>query len=122
MFIIHLSNCVSLHISCADMMSGGDFDGDKAWCCFDPLLTEQVNDCPPPITNTPDYEIIKSIKESELAFRSTMYDRVSFSWNFRLHQTTLGVMSNTLDATLDSLGFNSEEAKIIGRESFLQVR
>lgn len=104
------------------MMSGGDFDGDKAWVCFDPLLTEQIFDCPPPITSSPDYEIKKSDKESEFAFQSKLMDRVLFSWNFRYHQGTLGILSNTLDSSLDSLGFDSEEAKIIGREAFLQVR
>ena len=104
------------------MMSGGDFDGDKAWVCFDPLLTEQICDCPPSITTSSDYEIKKSNKESELAFNSKIIDRVLFSWNFRYHQGALGMMSNTLDSSLDSLGFDSEEAKIIGREAFLQVR
>lgn len=107
--------------SCADMMSGGDFDGDKAWVCWNPILTDQVCDCSPPNTSSPDYQIQKSDKESELAFKSKIFDRVAFSWNFRHHQVRLGILSNKLDSVLDSIGFDSEEANIIGREAFLQV-
>merc|ERR1711920_1037914 len=95
--------------------------GDKAWACYDPVLTEQINDHPAPITCSQEFQIEKSDKEEELAFRSSILDRVSFAWNFRRHQERLGILSNTLDSVLDYCGFDSLEAKAIGRETFLQV-
>lgn len=30
----------------ADMMSGGDYDGDKAWCCWNETVVSNVKECP----------------------------------------------------------------------------
>mmetsp|Transcript_4040 Transcript_4040/g.7709 ORF Transcript_4040/g.7709 Transcript_4040/m.7709 type:complete len:340 (-) Transcript_4040:646-1665(-) len=30
----------------AEMMSGGDFDGDKAWCCWNEVIVKSVQECP----------------------------------------------------------------------------
>ena len=39
----------------ADLLSGGDYDGDRAWICWDQTLVNQFQSAPPP----PDFDFVK---------------------------------------------------------------
>ena len=109
----------------ADAMSGGDFDGDKAWVCWDRSLLEQVEAVEPENTDTKDFEIRKSkpnVREQMLHERATLRDKVAFALHFRKHQHQLGILSNLLDRVIDSHGLGQDSpAKPIGTQAFLQV-
>jgi RNA dependent RNA polymerase len=106
--------------SVAEMMSGGDFDGDKAWVCFDPDLVKQVSNSPPPIRPAiPDAHS----KESISAAASTLRERIKFARHFKFHQQQLGCLANTLDSAIDTVDdFTSCPAIVdIACQAFLQV-
>jgi len=86
-----------------------------------PNLVDQVCDYPLPDTSGPEFDIKTSKKEQELASRSTLSSRVQYAHTFKNHHNMLCNLSNTLDTLNDYYGVESEEAKVIGREAFLQV-
>jgi RNA dependent RNA polymerase len=106
--------------SVADMMSGGDFDGDKSWVCFDPELVNQVSGSPPPIRPAmPEAHA----KERILAAASTLRERIKFARHFKFHQQQLGCLANTLDSAIDTVDdFTTCPAIVdIASQAFLQV-
>ena len=104
----------------AERLSGGDFDGDKAWICFDPALVEQVADAEPALR--PDLPE-KHPKENGLATDVTVVDRIKFARHFKYHQRQLGYLANTLDRAMDMFEDYSASPEVtdIARQSFLQV-
>jgi hypothetical protein len=110
----------------AQKMSGGDYDGDKAWVCWNPKLVDQVEDLEAEDTATKDFEIRKSVpgeKEQRLHAMASQGDRILFSLHKRKHQRQLGWLSNLLDKTIDIHGLRDtrELAKAVGTQGFLQV-
>ena len=123
-FYCKLTNCILLSTkgsrSSADMMSGGDFDGDSAWVCFDKDLVDQIDNCAPteiipaPEKHHHQLEIAKDGEEGRLQM-------IKYVRTFKNHKNQLGILSITLDKALDKFGVDSEEAKFVARKSFLQV-
>jgi hypothetical protein len=106
--------------SVAEMMSGGDYDGDKAWVCFDPELVNQVSSSPPPTRPAiPE----PHFKERILVEASTPRERIKFARHFKFHQQQLGCLANTLDTAMDAVDdFTSCPAIVdIACQAFLQV-
>mmetsp|Transcript_22306 Transcript_22306/g.33333 ORF Transcript_22306/g.33333 Transcript_22306/m.33333 type:complete len:334 (+) Transcript_22306:1191-2192(+) len=107
--------------SAADMMSGGDFDGDEAWICWDKHLCQLVKDYPAQDTTTPEFIVQKSQQEKALACRVSLKQRAEFALHYRYHQTQLGKLSTTLDSVMDRFGVDSPEAITVATQAFLQV-
>jgi len=107
--------------SAADMMSGGDFDGDEAWVCWNTDLCKLVQDHPAQDTSTPEFVVDKARQEKILACRVSLKQRAEFALHYRYHQTQLGKLSTTLDSAMDRFGVDSPESIIIATQAFLQV-
>jgi hypothetical protein len=110
----------------AQKMSGGDFDGDKAWVCWNPKLVDHVKDLEAEDTATKDFAIRKSApgeNEQRLHALASQENRVKFSLHKRKHQHQLGRLSNLLDKTIDIHGLRDIHglAKAVGTQGFLQV-
>lgn len=101
------------------LQSGGDFDGDTAWCCWDSVIYNEVKPCPAP--ETVKLVAKKSLEEQQLASEASTSDRLALALNYRKHKANLGKLSLNLDTILDSHGFASKEAKAIGESLFMQV-
>eukprot|EP00978_Attheya_sp_CCMP212_P026426 scaffold86901_cov53-Attheya_sp.AAC.2 len=54
------------HKSEAEMMSGGDFDGDKAWVCWEDEIVKHVDFSPSPDTNGDQFLLAESPFKSQL--------------------------------------------------------
>lgn len=69
------------NISQAEQMSGGDFDGDGAWCCWDEEVVPHVTDCPPSnshlIQSPPDCFRGKEMEWCEPEFSQQI---IRFTW------------------------------------------
>ena len=104
----------------ADRMSGGDFDGDKAWICFDRDLVEQVATSEPATRPDPPP---KDDVEHRLVVDATVIHRIKFARHFKNHQRQLGYLANTLDSAMDMFDDFSKSPIIddIARQAFLQV-
>ena len=108
----------------AHRMSGGDFDGDKAWVCWFEKLVDPIVSLP-----AEDFDAFETVpvNASDIPHHSsstaTINDRIQYSWHFRRHQSHLGSLANTLDKVIDRFGFkDSAEAAEVGMQAFLQVR
>ena len=103
----------------AARMSGGDFDGDKAWICFDRDLVEQVTYAEAAVR--PDVPVEHPC-EAKLASDATLVERLKFARHFKKHQTQLGFLTITLNMVMDMDDYNqSREVDDIARQAFLQV-
>jgi len=107
----------------AHRMSGGDFDGDKAWVCWFEKLVDPIVSLP-----AEDFDAFETVpvNASDIPHHSsstaTINDRIQYSWHFRRHQSHLGSLANTLDKVIDRFGFkDSAEAAEVGMQAFLQV-
>mmetsp|Transcript_15738 Transcript_15738/g.35423 ORF Transcript_15738/g.35423 Transcript_15738/m.35423 type:complete len:2029 (+) Transcript_15738:194-6280(+) len=104
----------------ADIMSGGDYDGDTAWVCLNESLVNQVQDCPatekiqPPEKNEVQMQAIVPGVEGRLKM-------VEYIRHYIYHKRQLGKLATDLDAVMDKFGVDSSEAKVVARYSFLQV-
>ena len=104
----------------ADRMSGGDYDGDKAWICFDQDLVEQVVAAEP--ASRPD-PLPKDQAELRLLVHASWKDRVKFARHFKNHQRQLGYLATKLDGAMDMFDDFSKSPVIddLARQAFLQV-
>ena len=72
------------NLSQAEQMSGGDFDGDGAWCCWDEEVVPHVTDCPPSnshlIQSPPDCFKGKEMEWCEPKFSQQV---IRFTWRHR---------------------------------------
>ena len=107
--------------SVADMMSGGDFDGDKAWVCWNEILIDQVCQCDPVDTSGEDFDVRKSEEENVLFYQASPKDVLKYVWHHRNHQSNLGKLSKMLDVAIDFYGFNHVVSNALGTQLFLQV-
>ena len=103
------------------MMSGGDYDGDMAWVCWNKELLRLI------LWENPA-EDIRDIKDRastlgrESAWSENSREReIKYVLKFRHHHATLGSLSRQLDAAIDQHGFDSVVARELGRALFLQV-
>lgn len=106
----------------AQKMSGGDYDGDKAWVCWNQNIVDEVMDLDAENTTTEHFQIKKSPEEQKPNSEASVEDRLNYALNFRKHQHQLGSLSNLLDRVIDIYGLGSEEADAVGTQAFLQVR
>ena len=108
--------------SLADMMSGGDFDGDKSYVCWDEDLTKHITEYAAEETSKPSFKPLKPPDNIEkLCSHATLFDRANYARHFKKHQRHLGLVSNMLDFMMDKFGVDSSEAKMFATEGFLQV-
>eukprot|EP00956_Cyclotella_meneghiniana_P001278 scaffold1386_cov77-Cyclotella_meneghiniana.AAC.2 len=105
----------------AEMMSGGDFDGDIAWCCWNEILVESVQECE-------EYEL--SSNTGNDPWKQRLIDYESPSWtnliiDYTMHhrhdKQTLGKIATTLEMMRDSPRFTSHEVNAIAKKAFIQV-
>ena len=106
----------------AQKMSGGDYDGDKAWVCWNSNIVDHVKDLEAEDTTTDDFKPRKSKEEQKPNSEASVECRLHYALHFRKHQQQLGWLSNLLDKVIDIHGLGSNEAKAVGTQSFLQVR
>ena len=100
-------------------MSGGDYDGDKAWICFDRELVEQVSHAEPAVRPAIPTE---HPCEVTLARDASLAERIKFARHFKKHPWQLGFLANALDRAMDVDGYTqSHEVDDIARQAFLQV-
>jgi hypothetical protein len=101
----------------AERLSGGDFDGDKAWICFSSELVERVTEAKPAPRPAP---LEVHIAETTRAHEATMAERVKLARHYKHHQRQLGVLANTLDSCLDQFDCWSD-IEDVSEQAFLQV-
>jgi hypothetical protein len=99
-------------------MSGGDYDGDTAWICYNPELVEQVQDCELPERKA---EPEKHNQENILASQATIQDRLKLARHYKYHQQQLGYLANTLESAVDQLEPDHPAIFDIANCAFLQV-
>ena len=103
-------------------MSGGDYDGDLAWVCWNQKLMESLTQ-----TKIAAADICDIVDNPlELGKRSAWdpdnrVHELDYARKFKMHHVTLGKLSNALDAAIDQFGFGSPQAQTLGRALFLQV-
>lgn len=107
--------------SAAEMMSGGDFDGDEAWVSWDKVLVDQVASAPPVDTSGEEFKVEKSPEENMLLESATEADLYSYARHFKGHLTNLRKLSKMLDTSNDLYDFDHEITKAIATNAFLQV-
>ncbi|KAB8296442.1 hypothetical protein EYC80_009183 [Monilinia laxa] len=81
--------------SLADKLSGGDYDGDKAWICWDPAIVESFTNADiPKIPNLVKNGFIKQDKTTYAQLTKGHSDPTNiflrFSFDFNMHQSMLG--------------------------------
>ena len=78
--------------SLAEKLSGGDFDGDKAWICWEPSIVEPFqNACMPEAVPLEEFGIVKdALKVSEV------FDFPDFTSRFLLHGFDFNLRPNML--------------------------
>ena len=105
--------------SAADMMSGGDFDGDMAWVSWNKTLLDQVRNCTP--MNHVNSKS-SSAAENILFFKSKPEDHLEYAYHYRYHQIHLGKLSNMLTISTDFYGFDHVVTREIGKLAYSQVK
>jgi hypothetical protein len=126
-FFHHVRNALvtSIHGTEAEAsrMSGGDYDGDRAWISWNKDLLKCLPDMQQFVEE--DTSAIKntvSDVENKLWSKCCETDILRYMNHYRNHQQMLGRLSELLDVYIDSFGFADERTKEIGRATFLQVR
>ena len=104
----------------AHRMSGGDYDGDRAW-------NANLLDCLPDndafvAEVTTELRTKPSDLENKLMKDCSLNDILDYMIHFRNHHRILGSLSEQLDYYIDKHGFESVYTKNIGYAAYLQVR
>lgn len=107
----------------ASRMSGGDYDGDRAWISWNVELLDCLpcSDAFMP-EDTSTFHTSASELENTLWKSSSEMDLLKYMLNFRNHHRILGELCELLDCYIDNYGFNNEKTRELGRAAFLQVR
>jgi hypothetical protein len=107
----------------ASRMSGGDYDGDRAWVSWNTDLLQClpstkcfVSEDTSTLTTPPSELELKLWKDC------SEHDILQYMINFRNHHKVLGELCEMLDCYIDHYGFNNEKTQELGRAAFLQVR
>jgi len=107
--------------SAADMMSGGDFDGDTAWVCWNEELVKQVRDHSPEDTSSKAFTVKKSKEEGALFKQAIVQKLIEYVHHHCYHHKNLGMLSTMLTISMDYYGLDHSICKALGTEAFLQV-
>jgi len=106
----------------AEMMSGGDFDGDKAWCCWNEVIVSSVRELQGHNTNSnhPPTDPFKKriIAQSDPEWTNLI---VNYTMQHRHDKKHLGKLVKTLEMMRDRQMFNSYEVDKIARKAHIQV-
>lgn len=107
----------------ADKMSGGDYDGDEAWVCWNPDLVLQVCDADPVKTTTKEFIVKEPPKKfvQKHAHDYSLEDRIHFARHYRRHQSKLGELATLLSRVRDKEGVDSSSSRKVATQAFLQV-
>jgi hypothetical protein len=105
----------------AGKMSGGDYDGDICWVCWNEQLVQLIE----PLDGY-DATRIPVPKKSEfleqkIAWEVSPQETLDYIYHHRGHQNQLGSLANMLDKSVDVFGFDHEYSHAIGQQAFLQV-
>ena len=104
-------------------MSGGDYDGDRAWLSWNSALLYCLPDINAFVAeDTSRLSTETSNLENKLFSECTNTDVLDYMIHFRNHHGILGNLSEMLDFCIDKFGFDDQKTKSIGRAAFLQVR
>ncbi|KAL9182381.1 hypothetical protein ACHAXT_013033 [Thalassiosira profunda] len=108
-------------VSQAEMMSGGDFDGDKAWCCWNKTVVSSVGDWPDrnDSPQQPDDPFKKRLMQWEDEGFSNLV--INYTMQHRKDKMYLGTLVKTLESMRDNPRFDASEADMIARKAFVQV-
>jgi RNA dependent RNA polymerase len=120
-FFERVTGGIVLHVSEAQHMSGGDYDGDEAWICTNKKLLA----CLPTTIQARDFSCLvekTTNKEGTDWLGSTVSDWLRYAWHFRNHHEDLGTLANKLDVYVDKFTFDHPDAEKIGIAAFRQVR
>lgn len=107
--------------SLASKLSGGDYDGDMAWVCWEPRIVENFRNAD--IPSLPDlvkdgilaqtkteYEVLTKGLDSQLGVQKFLKE----SFDFNMQQSMLGICTNYKDELCYRLGnVNSEHAVLL---------
>jgi RNA dependent RNA polymerase len=106
----------------ASKMIGGDYDGDRAWICWNSELLSCLPSSDKFVAeDTSGLSTKASELESKLWGKCSIVDLVRYMINFRNHHKLLGELSEHLDCYIDFYGFNDERTRELGKAAFLQV-
>jgi len=119
-FFSSVKNCLILHPNEASRMSGGDFDGDCAFVCWDQSLASVVSD--EPAESTLSWSSRKHATAQKIFWECNEEEILDFFHHYSAHQSYLGKLDGTLDKCIDRFGFGDERTREIGKAAFLQVR
>mmetsp|Transcript_30851 Transcript_30851/g.65187 ORF Transcript_30851/g.65187 Transcript_30851/m.65187 type:complete len:939 (+) Transcript_30851:3010-5826(+) len=106
----------------AETMSGGDFDGDKAWCCWNEIIVKSVQVRPE--ENTEYLQPSDPFKERPMAFADPAEWTnliINYTMRHRNDKNNLGKLVNTLQVIRDSQRFGYNEVNNVARKAFIQV-
>ena len=107
----------------AHRMSGGDYDGDRAWLSWNTDLIGCLPDTDDFVEeDTTNLSTQRSEIEEKLFSECSSDDVYNYMIHFRKHHQRLGRLSECLDILIDKYGFGDARTKDIGRAAFLQVR
>ncbi|KAL8699502.1 MAG: hypothetical protein Q9224_001379, partial [Gallowayella concinna] len=84
-------------ISLAEKLSGGDYDGDKAWICWEPSIVDPFMNAPlPEATPLASYGIeVEKTTVSDLLFSDDYMDRFLYhAFDFNLQGSLLGICTS----------------------------
>lgn len=105
----------------ADLMSGGDYDGDRAWVCWDKALIQHVKPLPvKPRGDSNEEARQPAICNAEASINDRL-QLVSYAHACKHHCTRIGTLSNRLDYKWDRFGVESKETQILAAKAFIQV-
>lgn len=109
-------------ISQAELMSGGDFDGDKAWVCWNKVVVSNVQECP-----GQDTAICKQptdpFKQRSMQWSDPEWSDliIIYTMQHRNNKRDLGALVKTLESMRDSPRFSDSDADEIAMKAFIQV-
>ena len=123
--LTELKNCIVLSNKGprgeAERMSGGDYDGDMAWVSWDRDLLLHLHAENP----AEDLDEIKDepcvLGQKSAWGKDNKQSEINYVLQFRFHHVKFGTLARQVVATVDQKGFNSFEARQLGRGAFLQV-
>ena len=125
-FYENLQNCILMSTQLykgycvAEIMSGGDYDGDQAWISWEPELVGQVNgNCEnilAGLAEEPDDQLFASKDDC-----GNLMDIVSYAYACREHRSRLGTICNRLDCAIDIYGFDHLISRTLASKGFVQV-
>jgi hypothetical protein len=114
------------NVPLADKLSGGDYDGDKAWVCWDPDVVDNFDNCPVP--NPPDVSAFMSKDKTTFGdlicrvqkggrrcsiLNAAVGNMLELSFRFNMGQSLLGQCTNYKEKLCYRTGTVRDHASIV---------